>query len=249
MIGLYGRAYQLIRIPTDNLNFAVGQVAFSALSRLQNDPVRLRSYFLKGYALVLALTIPITLTCALFADDIVHVVLGSRWEGMIILLRLLSPTILAFAICNPLGWLLDALGLVGRGLRIALTFAPLIIAGILAGLPYGPTGVAFAYSSVMIVWVLPAIAWTVRGTPISFNDILTTVMRPLLSGGVAAVIAFGVDLFFGQYLAALPRLVMESAVLFGAFGAILLYIMGQKSFYFDLIRSMIGRSTVTGVST
>ena len=54
-IGIYGRAYQLISIPTDNLNAAVGEVAFSALSRVQDDPVRLKSYFLKGYSLVLAL--------------------------------------------------------------------------------------------------------------------------------------------------------------------------------------------------
>ncbi len=40
-IGIYGRGegFQLASIPTDNLNFwAVGEVAFSALSRLQNDP-------------------------------------------------------------------------------------------------------------------------------------------------------------------------------------------------------------------
>src|SRR5215813_11703903 len=70
-VGLYGRAYQLITIPTDNLNSAAGQVAFSALSRLQDNLVRTKSYFLKGYSLVLALTVPATIGCALFADDIV----------------------------------------------------------------------------------------------------------------------------------------------------------------------------------
>jgi hypothetical protein len=72
-LGIYGRAYQLIRIPTDNLNSAVGDVAFSALSRIQGEPNRLRSYFLKGYSLVLALTVPVTISCALFADDTVLV--------------------------------------------------------------------------------------------------------------------------------------------------------------------------------
>ena len=47
-LGIYGRAYQLINIPTENLNSAAGEVAFSALSRLQGDPIRLKSYFLKG---------------------------------------------------------------------------------------------------------------------------------------------------------------------------------------------------------
>ena len=43
-IGLYGRAYQLINIPTENLNSAVGEVAFSALSRLQDDLNRLAGF-------------------------------------------------------------------------------------------------------------------------------------------------------------------------------------------------------------
>ena len=45
-IGIYGRAQQLINIPTDNLNSAVGEVAFSALSQLQDDPIRLKSYWI-----------------------------------------------------------------------------------------------------------------------------------------------------------------------------------------------------------
>ena len=65
-IGIYGRAYQLINIPTDNLNSAIGGVAFSTLSRLQHDPDRLKRYFLKGYSLVLMMTLPVTLACTLF---------------------------------------------------------------------------------------------------------------------------------------------------------------------------------------
>ena len=80
-LGIYGRAYQLSNIPTDNLNSAAGEVAFSALSRLQGDPTRLRSYFLKGYSLVLAMTLPITIVCALFADDMIFVRLRPKVDG------------------------------------------------------------------------------------------------------------------------------------------------------------------------
>ena len=171
-IGIYGRAYQLVNIPTDNLNSAVGEVAFSALSRLQDDPRRLKSYFLKGYSLVLAMTLPITIACALFADDVVVVLLGPKWKDAVAIFRLLAPTILIFALINPLGWLLFSLGLVERSLKIALVFAPSIIGGYVLGLPYGPKGVAFAYSAVMTLWVIPFIAWCVHGTVVSFRDIL-----------------------------------------------------------------------------
>jgi O-antigen/teichoic acid export membrane protein len=115
-LGIYGRSYQLINIPTDNLNSAAGEVAFAALSRLQDDPSRLRSYFLKGYSLILAMTLPITVACALFADDVVFVLLGAKWAAAAPILRLLAPTIFIFAIANPLGWLMFSLGKVERSL-------------------------------------------------------------------------------------------------------------------------------------
>jgi len=123
-LGLYGRAYQLVNIPTDNINSSVGEVAFSALSRLQDDPTRLKSYFLKGYSLVLALTLPITTACVLFADDIVVVLLGPKWKDTAAIFRFLGPTIMVFAIANPLSWLLSSIGWVGRNLKIALLIAP-----------------------------------------------------------------------------------------------------------------------------
>jgi PST family polysaccharide transporter len=245
-IGLYGRAYQLIRYPIDNVNSAVGQVAFSALSRVQNDPVRLRRYFLKGYSLVLGLTIPMTMACVLFANDIIPLVLGPKWTGAVLLLQLLAPTIVGFAICNPLGWLMDALGLVGRGLKISLMFAPFMITGILVGLPHGPAGVAFAYSFVMMLWVVPSAAYCVRGTAISVKDILMTVAQPLLSGLVASGVVLGLQVSCGRSLPMLPRLVLEGTVLLGAYFAMLLFVLGQKSFYLDLFRSRRPHSSASG---
>jgi O-antigen/teichoic acid export membrane protein len=236
-VGIYGRAYSLINIPTDNLNVAAGEVAFSALSRLQDDPPRLKSYFLKGYSLVLAMTIPITIACAFFADDVVYVALGPKWTAAATIFRMLAPTILAFAIMNPLGWLLNSLGLAGRGLRMASVIAPIIIVGYLIGLPYGPQGVAVAYSTVMLLWVVPGVAWAVEGTVLSTREVLMTVSRPLVSGIAAGILAWGVALGCNA-LRPLPRLVIETAVLLLAYALILLYGVGQRSQYLDLVRGL-----------
>jgi PST family polysaccharide transporter len=244
-IGIYGRAYQLINIPTDNMNSAVGEVAFSALSRVQDDPSRLRSYFLKGYSLVIGVTLPITLACALFSNDLIFVLLGPKWTGAAAIFRLLAPTILIFAMINPLGWLLLSLGLVGRSLKIALVIAPLVITGYVAGLPYGVKGVALGYSLAMTLWVIPHIVWCVHGTGVSVRDIGLTVSRPLLSGVVAALLAFGVQMFYGQSLRPIARLALGGTVLFSAYLATLLYVMGQKALYLDLIRGFRRRSVVT----
>jgi O-antigen/teichoic acid export membrane protein len=241
-IGIYGRSYQLIRIPTDTLNGAVGEVAFSALARLQDDPQRLRRYFLKGYSLVLAFTLPATAACGIFANDLIGFLLGPKWSGAASLFRLLTPTIFVFAIANPLSWLLGAIGMVARGAKMSLVIAPLMIASYLVGLRYGPTGVAIAYSSVMLAWLVPVVAWSVYGTAVSLRDVVTTVSAPLVSSGVAGLVAFAVCSRYGH--SHLARLVLGLSVLTTTYLFMILYVMGQKSFYFDLLGKFIHRSTV-----
>lgn len=237
-IGIYGRAYQLINIPTDNLNSAAGEVAFSALSRLQDNPSLLKSYFLKGYSVVLALTVPITIACALFADDIIFVLLGPKWRDAGAVFRLLAPTVVIFAIANPLSWLLSSIGLVGRNLKLSFFIAPTMIAGYAIGLAYGPKGVAFAYSAVMTLWIVPLILWCVRGTVVSFRDILQTASRPLISSIFAAGFSYGTSLLYGKWFSPLPRLVIECTVLLLVYAGMLLFAMKQKAFYSDLLRGM-----------
>lgn len=241
-VGIYGRAYQLSNIPTDNLNSSVGGVAFSALSRLQHDPERLRSYFLKGYSLVLAMTVPTTIVCGLFASDAVSVVLGPKWREAAPLFRFLAPTILAFAMINPFAWLLFAIGKIERSLKIALVIAPLVISAYLLGLPYGPKGVAIGYSTAMVLWIVPHIVWCVRGTAISVRDIFRVVARPLLSGIVAAAFPIALRLFHPLTLPPLPELSINVTVFVLAYLGMLLYVMKQKAFYLDLLRGLRNRA-------
>jgi PST family polysaccharide transporter len=249
VLGMYGRAYQLISLPTGNLNEAVDGVVFSALSRVQHDPSLLKSYFLKGYAIVLTLTVPITMACALFADDLIFLLLGPKWQHAAVIFRLLSPTVLAFALINPWGSLLYATGQVGKSLRIALVIAPFVMGGYVLGLPYGPNGVALGFSAMMVVWVFPHLAWCIKGTLIAPRDVLLVVSRPFLAGIVAATVALAVQLYLGQALPSLARLVLGAAVLFGVYAWLLLRVMGQKAFYWELLLTLRKRPAVASMES
>ncbi len=238
VLGIYGRAYQLINLPTENLNGTIGQVAFTALSRLQNDPDRLRSYFLKGYGLFLSLVMPITMGCALFAEDIVRVFLGPKWSAAVPVFRLLSPTIFTFALINPMAWLMYATGHATRSLKIALLIAPVVIVGYVVGLPYGPIGVATGFSIATVLLAVPVIYWVTRGTPISAVETLTVVMRPLLSILIGAAAALVVWNFTQPLPSPLLRLIINNTVLFGVYGIFLCFVMGQKVVYIALLREM-----------
>ena len=237
-LGYYGTATQLINVPTANLNKAVGGVTFSALSRLQHDLTRFRNYFLKGYALVLSMTLPLTVFAAMFAEDIVLVVLGPKWTEAVPIFRLLTPTILVFGMIDPLAWLLLSSGRQMRSLKMALVIAVLVITSYFIGLPYGPKGVACAFSTAMVLWLIPHLVWCVQGTVFSFWDLIRTAGRPLLAAGAAVVVAFAVQSYCGQSLSPFARLLLEGGVMFAVYAGILLFALGQKDSYFDLLRAL-----------
>ena len=240
-LGYYGVASQLINIPTSNLNSALGGVLFSTLSRLQNDAVRFRSYFLKGYALNIAMTLPITVFSAVFAEDIVFVLLGRQWADSVAIFRLLTPTVLFFGVVNPVGWLLWSSGRHVRSLKISLVIAVLVVTACLIGLPYGPKGVAIGFSCAMTLWLVPHVVWCLHGTTITPLDLLRVASRPLLSAALAATAAYLTHVYL-MLPAAFFRLVLEGAVMMFAYAAMLLFLMGQKNFYLELFKTL-GKSS------
>jgi O-antigen/teichoic acid export membrane protein len=253
-LGIYGRAYQLINLPTDNLNATIGSVAFPALSRLQHDPPRLRSYFIKGYSVFLSLVMPVTLWCALFANDIILVMLGPKWHEAAPIFRSLAPTILIFGLTNPFSWLLMANGQAGRLLRIGLVVGPVIMLGYILGLGRGPQGVAIGLSLAMLFVFVPLILWAKQGTLITLTDVLRSAIKPALAVavGLATVMVFSSEVV--RINSAFLRLSVESSIFFGVYLVMLLGVMRQMAVYQDLIRttglwSIISRrSSAVGVS-
>nr|WP_245489428.1 MULTISPECIES: lipopolysaccharide biosynthesis protein [unclassified Mesorhizobium] len=236
-LGIYGRGYQLINIPNTTLLSAIGGVAFSGLSRLQEDPVRCRAYFLKGYTLVNSLTLPTTMFCAMFSDEIIAVVLGHKWHAVAPIFRLLAPTILVFGIINPTGWFLQSTGLQGRSLKMAYAIAILVCSAVIIGLPYGASGVALGVSAAMTLWVVPHIFWCAKGTLLSPFDLFAAIWRPL----VASVVAIGAGLQVAFYLgpsSPLLRLLMGGMVMGAVYSCLLLFVLGQKKFYADVLAAL-----------
>ena len=60
----------------------------------------------------------------------------------------------------------------------------------------------------------------------------------MASGVLAGGVAFGVRLTCSQFFSPLPRLVLESSVLFVTLFGALLFAAGQKSLYLDLLRGL-----------
>jgi O-antigen/teichoic acid export membrane protein len=216
-------------------------VAFPALSRIQDDAKRLARSFLKGYSVLISLTLPVTLCCALFPDEIVRIVLGARWMEAAPIFRLLAPVALVFAVANPLSWLVMSTGRAGRALSISMATTPLVIAGVVLGLSHGPTGVALGYSLAMTLLIIPIAAWSTLGTEITWADLWQASKPPFFSGLLAGAAGLLVKLTLGGRLPQIPYLLAGLAVVLGIYAWGLLIVMGQKHIYTDVLSELLPR--------
>jgi PST family polysaccharide transporter len=235
-LGLYGRAYQLATLPINQLNAATTSVAFSALSRIQDDPDRLARSFLRGYSLLLSLTVPITISCAIFAEELVYVVLGAKWMEAAPVFRLLAPTGFVFALANPFSSLVMSTGQMGRLLAMSAATTPLVLIGIILGLRNGPEGVALGYSVAMVLLIIPIAAWSKRGTKVTWQDLWKATKRPLMSGLLAGAVGLIVKVTLASRLLPIPLLLMSLVLVFGVYAWSLLIAMGQKDTYMALLK-------------
>jgi O-antigen/teichoic acid export membrane protein len=235
-LGIYGRAYQLVAMPMTNLSAAVGWVAFSALSRIQEDPRRYRSYFLKGYGVVISLVVPILVFATVFADDTVRVALGAQWTDASLIFQLLAPAALVLTLVEgPTFWLLHSLGMVGRSLRITCAYTGVTLVACIAGIPHGATGIASAYSIALSLWLVPCLAWCVHGTPVRLSDLLHTTWGPLLGSAVASAVAFVTVNDFSQPLV---RLLLGGVLMCCGYFAIVWFVFRQRDFYLGLVKDL-----------
>ena len=241
-LGVYGRAYQLISLPADLLTSGVATVALSVLARLQSDSDRLHRAFLKGYSVVVALTIPTTLVCALFADDIIEIMLGPKWNEVVPVFRLMVPSILALSLINPLAWFLIASGRTRRSLNIAFLITPLSIAAAAVGLRFGPKGVAVALSTTMALVTIPVIMWARAGTTMTGRDVWHALRGPLVAGAVAAVVGIGASGALDAMLPTPVNVMLGAVLIYGIYFLILLIPLKQASLYREVARQVVRRS-------
>lgn len=244
-VGIYGRAISLIDIPTSSLNQALGSVMFATLSRLHDDPQRLKTYFLKSYSVLVSITLPVTFFCALFANEIIRVALGPKWAEAVPIFRLLAPTIAVFGMINPLYWFLLAAGLQRRSLNIALFIAPWVTAFYLIGLPYGAQGIAAAFSAAMVIALIPCLMWCLHGTVISLRELLLSISRPVASVVISAAVGLTFLQFAGDWSSALIKSIIGGGIMAMTYLFVLLFVFGQRDFYHGLFKSLMGGSAAS----
>ncbi|MDT9593565.1 lipopolysaccharide biosynthesis protein [Nocardioides zeae] len=186
-LGLYSRAYQLVMLPVNQLLAPFTRVALPVLSRVQDDRTRFVNY-LRGGQLV-GIYIVGTLYALLigFAQPAVEIVFGPAWLGMVPIVQCLAIAAAFRSLGQIAYWAYVATGNTGAQFRFYLVSQPLIVVGCLAGLPWGPVGVATALSVGYGLNWLASMAWCERATGLPMRSLAGAALWRTARHGVPAV--------------------------------------------------------------
>jgi len=161
-LGLYSRASALLIAPLEQFLYPINVVFIPTLSRLQSQPERYRSTFLRLYeAIALAGFFFTGLSLAL-ARPLTLVLLGPKWGQAAAIFGGFTVAALCIPLGNASAWLFTSQGR-GRDMLVTqLINSAAIVLSFLVGLPFGPVGVAIAFSISNLLVRLPIYYFSVR---------------------------------------------------------------------------------------
>ncbi len=93
-LGYYGRAYQMMMMPVRLLGSVLDRVLFPTMATIQNSQMHLKSIYRKGMVAVALTMLPISVFVAIFAPELVDLVLGEQWSEVVVPLQILSAGLL-----------------------------------------------------------------------------------------------------------------------------------------------------------
>jgi PST family polysaccharide transporter len=223
-VGLYSRASILLIRPLEQFTIPINAVLVPALSRLQTEPDRYRRTFLRVYEAMALTSFLCTGLLLTLARPMTLVVLGPKWEQA-------APIFAGFsiaALCIPLAgastWLFQTQGRGKDWLINSVLGSCITVGSFVAGLPFGPVGVAIAYSVGALFIGVPILFYFAgRQGPVTTADLWTVVFRYLPLWIVVCGVTWLVRLLFVTSAPLVQLLVCAPVGLLA--GAILIYLV------------------------
>lgn len=179
-LGIYSRGYQLVMTPLSQINAPLTAVALPVLARVQDDDETYGRYLGKAQLVGAYVTATLLAVCGGLAVPLVDVLFGAAWRDVAPILALLAVGGVFRAVSQICYWVYLSQGLTGAQFRLYLVIRPIMIVIILAGLPWGPVGVAATCSvAFLLEWL--ASLWAVgRVARVDSRMLLRNSLRAIL---------------------------------------------------------------------
>lgn len=147
---------QCLKLANAVVNPVITRVGLPVMTRSRDQPEALRAIYLRTLRITAAFNFPAYALLAIFAEDVVALLLGPQWEAAAFYMRLFAFWGLIRSTGNPAGSLLYAVGMAKRAhiWNLALFFGTstvLVAAAMIGGLP--ALGWAMVGTQLVVFWL------------------------------------------------------------------------------------------------
>jgi O-antigen/teichoic acid export membrane protein len=191
-LGNYTVAWNISSAPLEKIaNLATG-VTPAYFSAVQTERSELRRYLLRLTELLSLVTVPASVGLALVSDYLVLALLGPKWTGVIVPLRILGLFVATRSLTTFLPNLLTAIGdsafvmwaMIGAAITMPMAF--------LIGSHWGTTGIAAAWLVGYPIIIAPVYYRTFRKTDTTLKEYVSTLLPSANASAIMALVLFAI---------------------------------------------------------
>jgi len=188
-LGFYKKAYDLFALSASQLISPLHNVALAALSKLQDDPERFNRYLKNSLGIIAFVGMAVGADLTLVGKELVRLVLGPKWSESGRIFEMFGPGIGIMLLSSTACWIHLSIGKPERWLRWTIVESTTTGLLFVAALPWGPAGIAVAWS--VSYWILLIPAFWYAGQPIGFgvSSLVAAVWRYVIAALVGALVS------------------------------------------------------------
>ncbi len=163
-------------------------VASSALSKLQSNPGSLRQEYEAALSILSFFVMPAAAILSVTGQDVTTQLLGKKWQAAGLILSILALRGIPQVVEWSQGWIHLALGRADRWRNWGIVTFAIHFVAVLAGLPFGPIGIAAAIVIASFLFAVPAVSYA--GGPVGIDAVF--VIRATGRQSIGAIVTAAV---------------------------------------------------------
>lgn len=233
LLGVYLLAYNLAMLPVTTITLVVARVSFPIFAQLQKQDKDLQRAFASAIRLSAMVSFPMLVGMVIFANELVALLAGSRWQDAVAPFRLLAVYALGRSVSSHSGQLMNAIGRPDIPMKFNLIYTPIFVFGLLIGARYGTIGVATATAVIsgIATWLYLVLALRLMSWP--FRIAWEAIAPAFVSTGIMGLcVSAAQQLLSPYYPAPLIMLIVLT------FSGIFIYITALRILYPETLQQL-----------
>lgn len=191
-LGQYTQADRLSRFPSQNVEGVLQRVTYPLLSKLQNEPERLRTIYVKYLEIACFAVFPMMMGLAGTARPLVALMLGGKWLPCVPMLQVLCLGMMLDPVCTINLNLLYVKGRSDLVLRLEIVKKSIAVAILFAMVPFGVLWMCVGGTVYSVIATLLNMTYTRQFIDLSMAGQLKLMAGPLAMSSALLLACFGI---------------------------------------------------------